>query len=87
MDPFYVDHIKIMQDVGIVTVKANANDTKIIGFSKGKIEKITGFNKNQPEIHIKTSKLNFSGKYMAIANVLGYPLNGQGTYNVQFSKF
>lgn len=86
LDPFYVDYIKIVQDAGIVKVRASANNTNILGFSKGKIDKFTGFNKDMPEIHIKASKLSFSGKYASIANVLGLSINGRGTYSTVFSE-
>ncbi|CAG9806935.1 unnamed protein product [Chironomus riparius] len=87
LDPFYVDHIKIVQNAGIVTVDAMANKTNILGFSKAKIEKITGFEADKPEILIRAPKLSFSGLYSSIANVLGLTVNGKGTFKVTFNNF
>jgi len=87
LDPFYVDKIKIVQDAGIVVVNAMANKTNILGFSKAKIEKITGFEANKPEIIIRAPKLSFSGLYSSVANVLGLSINGKGTFKVTFSEY
>ena len=58
----------------------------IHGFSKGKIEKIGGFDNNVMEIEYKAVNIKFKGKYDAKARVLGIPLNGQGQFTLVFSK-
>lgn len=86
LDPFLVDYIKVVQDAGVVKVTATANDTYVRGFSKGKIEKITGFDKNIVEIKFRVPKLIAKGKYSSASTVLGIPINGRGPYSVTFSK-
>ncbi|XP_070491874.1 circadian clock-controlled protein daywake-like [Chironomus tepperi] len=87
LDPFYVDYVKIVQDAGIVVINAVGNNTSIYGFSKGKFEKVTGFDVNKPEIVLKAPKLNFSGLYSSVANVLGLSINGKGSFKVSFNNF
>ncbi|XP_070504478.1 uncharacterized protein [Chironomus tepperi] len=87
LDPFYVDYVKIVQDAGIVVINAIGNNTNIYGFSKGKFEKVTGFDVNKPEIVLKAPKLNFSGLYSSVANVLRLSINGKGSFKVSFNNF
>lgn len=78
--------MKINRNSGAVTVNGIVNNITIIGYSKGKIEKIGGFEKNTMEIKYKAPSIRFKGKYNVRASVLGIPLNGQGFFTLVFSK-
>lgn len=78
--------MKIARSSGAVTVNGVVNNITILGYSKGKIEKIGGFEKNVMEIEYKTASIKFKGTYDAKARILGIPLNGQGQFTLVFSK-
>lgn len=86
LDPLKVDHVKVQQDVGIVTVRGSATKSLISGFSKGKIERFSGFDKNLLKVKIKAPLVSANGTYNAIARVLGIPINGNGKYKVNFRE-
>jgi hypothetical protein len=86
IDPMHIDYVKVLQDAGIVTVRGSANNSYASGLSKGKIERIGGFDRNFMLIKFKTPKLNVNGSYKSVAHVISLPINGDGKYRVAFSK-
>lgn len=86
LDPLRVDRLKIARNSGAVTVNGVVNNITIHGYSKGKIEKIGGFDKNVMEIKYKAANIKFKGKYNVKASILGIPLNGQGLFTLVFSE-
>ncbi|KAG5671208.1 hypothetical protein PVAND_001417 [Polypedilum vanderplanki] len=86
-DPMLIDYVNFVQDAGIVTVRGSANNSYASGLSKGKIEKIEGFDKNSMIVKFKTPKLNVNGSYKSIAKVVNVPINGDGKYKVTFNDF
>lgn len=86
LDPLFNEYAEVRQKTGPVTVEGTSTNTVIRGFSKGRVEKITGFDRNRLEIRVKVPTLKFKGNYNSKANVIGIPISGSGPYNVIFSK-
>jgi len=77
----------LKHDYGALKADGLSYNIKGLGFSAAKIEKISGFDKNLLEIHIKVPKLKFIGFYKARGELLGFPLESVGSYTLNFCKF
>lgn len=86
LDPVLVEKAKVVQRTGPVTIDSTSSNSFITGYSKGRIERIGGFDRNLMEIRFKAPHLNFNGTYKAKSHVLGIPVNGGGPYKVTFGK-
>lgn len=81
-----VEKSRVVQRTGPVTVDGVSTNVSVTGYSKGKIEKIGGFDKDKLEIKVRVPHLNFKGKYKSVAEVLGISINGAGPFTVNFCK-
>jgi hypothetical protein len=78
-------YIKIVQDSGIVTVRGHAKDSLIFGFSKGKFDKFSGFDKDLVEMKFKSPSVKVNGTFSAKSHVINLPINTSGAYTAIFS--
>ncbi|KAL7024870.1 hypothetical protein ACKWTF_013225 [Chironomus riparius] len=82
-----VDKIKINHDYGAIKSNGTVYNIKLHGFATTTIQKISGFDKNLLEIYFKTPKFSFTGFYKANSDVLGFPINAEGNFLMNFYDF
>lgn len=86
IDPLEIDELRVVQDLNAVAIDAKVVDTALGGLSKGKILKITGFDKGQVEMKFTTPQASFIGPYKLNGKILRLPIQGSGNMKVHVGK-
>lgn len=86
IDPFKIDAMTVDQSSGPVNILAQLTRFDILGFSGAKIYKLSGFENDLIDLHMKMPFATLAGPYKINGNILILPVNGAGKMRLHFSK-
>lgn len=86
IDPFKIDAMTVDQSSGPVKILAQLTTFDILGFSGAKIYKLSGFENDLIDLHMKMPFATLTGPYKINGNILILPVNGAGKMRLHFSK-
>ena len=86
IDPLNIDAMTVDQNSGPVKILVKLNNFDILGFSGAEIYKLSGFENDLIDLHMKLPFATLSGPYKINGNILILPVNGAGKVRLHFSK-
>ncbi|KAG5681945.1 hypothetical protein PVAND_011346 [Polypedilum vanderplanki] len=87
IDPLKIDSMSVEQTSGPVNILAKLNNFDIVGFSKAKIYKFSGFENNLLDLRMKMPIATLLGPYDVIGKIFILNISGVGKLKLTFKNF
>ncbi|KAL7034087.1 hypothetical protein ACKWTF_007854 [Chironomus riparius] len=87
IDPLNIDAMTVDQNSGPVKILVKLNNFDILGFSGAEIYKLSGFENDLIDLHMKLPFATLAGPYNINGDILILPVNGVGKMRLHFKNF